>query len=126
MSVLENVFDEIESLYTGLNIVYVGYASQDTIPLNGVINIVPVPSIGLDNRTGTSYNLYQVDIWHGDIYQVEDMKESIMLHFAGLSKVVSGMGLMFYVEADNGIIRELEDSIWHGIITVGVRFALRS
>jgi len=125
--IIETVFDKVDEILTSTGIeVCVGYAEQDKLPRQGIVNLLPIPS-SYNNRTGISYDLFQVDIWHEDIYKIEEVKTILKQELSEHSETSStGIGLVFFIENDNGVLREQEDEIWHGIMTIGVRYAIRN
>lgn len=87
-----------------------------------LINFNSLPSPGAVFGNISALTNYQFDIWAQDIVDCETLKFKLSNLILGLAEIRNGTPIIFNLTADQGIFYESDSDLYHGIITVGVKW----
>jgi hypothetical protein len=99
-----------------------GPASAGTDARSGLLSFFQLPGGGNNFGDPTAVSLFQIDIWHSDVYTAEEWKEELINYLIGLSGIWDGKPIIVNIESDNGVLYEDDNQIAHQILTISLRW----
>jgi hypothetical protein len=115
---------ELYNIVSGLSLachdIWTGIASSDAVPSTGMMRILPMPSSGTVFGFINRQSLYQIDIWHKDMYQAETYCEELIEKINNWSGIVSGVPIKIKLSSNQGAILEEGGELWRYIIIIDV------
>lgn len=115
---------ELYNIVSGLSLacpeIWTGIASSSVVAKDGLMRIIPLPSSGTTSGFINRQSLYQIDIWHSDMYKSEEFCEELIEKINNWSGIISNVPIKIKLSSFQGGILEEDGELWRYIIIIDV------